>query len=146
MNSRMFFTESELFLVYNVIYIRIPLVCSDKLSNAIIKRLKDSCAEKYFLKLKIKIDQENIQAIIFPFNRSPQRIPSRPLTVNDTTIEIRDSVKYLRVHLGKKLTFKKQVHHLVEKAIKCDRALCSLLNRKSIFNRQNCYFIKYVYG
>ena len=115
------------------------MVCSGKLSNVIIKRLKESlsCTEKYFLKWKIKINQEKTQAIIFPFNKFPKRIPSLPLKVCDTTIEIRDSIKYLGAHLNKKLTLKNHVDHVVEKAIKCGRALFPLLNRKSILKRQN---------
>ena len=39
-------------------------------------------AQKYFKKWKIKINSNKTQAIISPFNKSPKRIPSIPLSVN----------------------------------------------------------------
>lgn len=79
-------------------------ICSGKLSNSIIKRLQDSLnrAEKYFSKWKIKINNDKTQAIIFPFNKSPNRIPSIPLIIHNSTIEIKNSVKYLGVTYDKK--------------------------------------------
>ena len=94
-------------------------------------------AEKYYNKWKIKINHLKTQATIFPFNKSPKRIPQITLCMQGTEIPILDSVKYLGVVFDKKLTFKKHVIQAGDKALKCGRALFPLLNRKSKLNWKN---------
>lgn len=115
------------------------ILCSGKLSNAIVKQLAASLKhiEKYFNKWKIKINREKTQAIIFPFNKSPKRVPNIPLQIQGNSIEIKKSIKYLGIILDSKLTFKEHVHQVCEKAIRCGRALFPLLNRKSKLNLKN---------
>ena len=54
------------------------IVSSGKVSNTIVKKINKSFLhiEKYFTKLKIQINEPKIQAINFPFNKSPKRIHS----------------------------------------------------------------------
>lgn len=115
------------------------LITSGKLSNAIVKNMKNALihAEKYFNKWKIKINQGKTQATIFPFNKSPKRNPQITLCMQGTEIPLLDAVKYLGVVLDKKLTFKQHVFQAGDKALKCGRALFPLLNRKSKLNRKN---------
>lgn len=115
------------------------LICNGKVSNAIIKRLQKSLnsAQRFFDKWKIKLNQEKTNAIIFPFNKSPKRIPTIPLVFQGNVINIDDDIKYLGLILDKKLTFGKHVKSICEKAIRCGRALYPLLNRKSTLNRHN---------
>lgn len=115
------------------------LVSCGKVSNAIIKNMKKNFlhTEKYLKNWKIQINQGKTQAIIFPFNKSPKRIPSIPLNIQGHQIPIQTSVKYLGIILDKRLSFKEHVLHACDRAIKCGRALYPLLNRKSKLNTKN---------
>lgn len=115
------------------------IITNGKVSNAIVKRMKKALvsAQNYFLKWKIKINHNKTQAILFPFNKSPKRTPTQTLFVENINIPLQDSVKYLGIIYDKKLNFKKHIDYTCEKAIKCGRALYSLLNRKSSLNFQN---------
>lgn len=117
----------------------LALLAKGKVSNAIVGKLKkslDSCI-KYYNKWKIKINTDKTQAILFPFNRSPKRVPSIPLRDGNNIIKFDDTVKYLGVYLDKKLTYKKHIDHAVDKAMKCFRALYPILNKKSKLNANN---------
>lgn len=110
-----------------------------KVSNAIVKRMQKSLdsASKYFSKWKIKINESKSQAIMFPFNKSPKRIPNRSLMVNGDRILFSKTIKYLGINLDEKLTFKPHLEEASNKAIRCGRALFPLLNRKSKLNSKN---------
>lgn len=114
-------------------------ICSGKVSNAIVKRMEDSLelALKYFDKWKIKVNNSKTQAIIFPYNRSLKRIPTRHVYSGGVLIPLGDSVKYLGVILDKKLSFKQHLEYICEKAVRCGKALYSLLNRRSKLNFKN---------
>lgn len=86
---------------------------------------------KYFNKWKIKLNYNKTQAIIFPFNKSPKRIPRRQLRFYRNDISIADEINYLGVTLDKKLTFKYHVQSSCQKALKASRALWPFLNRRS---------------
>lgn len=115
------------------------LICCGKLSNAIIKRMLDSLktAQKYFVKWKIKVNNDKTQAIIFPFNKSPKRVPTLTLRFEGSTIPLKDDIKYLGMILDKKLTFKKHIETVCNKAIKCGCALYPILSRRSTLNLKN---------
>ena len=115
------------------------VILEGKSSNKIIKnmRLALLSAKKYFHKWKIKINETKTQAIIFPFNKSPKRIPTVPLMFNGHRIELSHTIKYLGLSLDKKLTFKQHLLNAAEKALKCSRSLCCILNRKSHLNTKN---------
>lgn len=115
------------------------IIINGKVSNAIVKNMKKALihTEKYFNKWKIKINQDKTQATIFPFNKSPKRIPRTSLNIQGSEIPLLDSVKYLGVIFDKKLTFKQHVLQSCDKALKCGRALYPLLNRKSKLNQKN---------
>lgn len=93
--------------------------------------------QKYFSKWKIKINEGKTQAILFPFNKSPKRIPTIPLEIQGSIIPIQASIKYLGILLDKKLTFKDHILYTCNKAVRCGRALFPLLNRKSTLNMKN---------
>lgn len=115
------------------------MIVRGKLSNVILHKLKksvDSCF-KYYNKWKIKINTDKTQAILFPFNKSPKRIPTIQFQHENTNIPLSDFVKYLGVHLDKKLNFKNHIEHIVDKATKCCRALYPILNKKSQLSADN---------
>lgn len=94
-------------------------------------------AQKFFEKWKIKINHAKTQAILFPFNKSPKRIPTQMLSVNNTIIPLQKSVKYLGIIFDQKLNFREHIEYTCEKSVKCGRALYPLLNRKSRLNHKN---------
>lgn len=114
-------------------------ISSGKLSNAIIKKMENALksTEKYFNIWKIKVNQDKTQAILFPFNKSPKRIPNLELKFQGSRIDILDEIKYLGVTLDKKLSFKSHINSICEKSMKCSRALFPLLNKRSQLNFKN---------
>lgn len=115
------------------------LLTSSKLTSALLKKMEKSLVScsKYFTKWKIKINDDKTQAIIFPYNKSPKRTPSRQLRFNNNHINIKNQVKYLGVIFDKKLLFRPHIEAACEKAVKSFRALWPLLNRRSILNHKN---------
>lgn len=115
------------------------LISSGKVSNAIVKNMKKGlmACQRYFKKWKIKINHNKTQAIIFPYNKSPRRIPSLALSVNGSDIPLLDSVKYLGITFDKKLNFKHHIIDIADKAIKCGRALYPLINKRSLLTPKN---------
>lgn len=77
------------------------------------------------------------QSIIFPFNNSPKRTPSRQLIFESDRIPIQNDVKYLGVILDKKLNFGKHIDETCKKTLKTVRALWPLINKKSPLNFKN---------
>lgn len=114
-------------------------ICCGKVSNAIVKRMQQTInsSQKYFNKWKIKVNNNKTQAIIFPYNKSPKRVPSQNLYSQGNIIPISESIKYLGIILDKKLLFKQHVKHICEKSIRCGCALYPLLNRRSSLNLKN---------
>ena len=89
-----------------------PIVLlSGKVSNAIIKKMEDGLkyTHKYFDRWKIKVNVSKMHAIIFPYNRSQKRNPTKHLYSRRVFIPLQDNIKYLGIILDKKLSFK---HHI----------------------------------
>lgn len=110
-----------------------------KLSNAISKKLQNGLktVDKYFRKWKVKINITKTQAIIFPYNKSPKRIASVNVFANNNEVPYADMVKYLGVHLDKKLLFRDHINLSISKAHRILGALYPLLNYKSKLNSKN---------
>ena len=119
----------------------VNIIISGKVSNATVKKMKGAMihAEKYFNKWKIEINQKKTQAIIFPFNKSPKRIPLTIFNIQGTLIPMVQNDKYLGIFFDKRLTFK---HHILQ----CGRALYSLLNTKSHLNTKKNSYTNHVFG
>lgn len=115
------------------------LITSSKLTKALLKKMEKGLGmcNKYFNKWKIKINPSKTQAIIFPYNKSPKRIPTRQISFGNDTIPIQDNAKYLGVILDKKLTFKNHIDETRKKCIRITRALWPLLNKRSSLNLKN---------
>lgn len=115
------------------------LISASKLTSALMKKMEQSIkvCSRYFKKWKIKINHLKTQCIIFPFNKSPKRTPSRQLRFEGNDIDIQNEVKYLGVILDKKLLFHKHIHSSCDKALKSFRALWPFLNRRSFLSQKN---------
>lgn len=92
---------------------------------------------KFYEKWKIKINHSKTQAIIFPYNKSPKRLPSRTLRFGNNNINIKSQVTYLGVLLDKNFTFRNHIESACGKAIQSFRALWPMLNRRSTLNIKN---------
>lgn len=114
-------------------------ICQGKVSNAIVGRMQRALnsASKYFSKWKIKINEQKSQAILFPFNKSPKRQPTRKLMANGREIPFSKTIKYLGITLDEKLTFRQHIDSVCVSAVRCGRALFPLLNRKSKLDIRN---------
>lgn len=115
------------------------LIGTSKLTSALLKKMEHSLAvcNKYFSKWKIKINHEKTQTIIFPFNKSPKRIPRRQLNFNGNAIDIQSQVTYLGVIFDHKLLFRQHISAACDKTMKSFRALWPLLNKRSTLNFKN---------
>ena len=115
------------------------IICHGKVSNSIVGKIQNALvsAVKYFSKWKIQINREKSQAILFPYNKSPKRIPSKKLIIQGTEIEFAKTIKYLGITLDQKLNFKEHIASACLKANRCGRSLYPILNRKSKLNFKN---------
>jgi Reverse transcriptase (RNA-dependent DNA polymerase) len=78
---------------------------------------------------KIKINASKTQAIYF--SRCTKNVPQTEITLNGDCIPWSNVVKYLGVHLEKRLTFESHISKSLEKASSAFKILYSFLNRKS---------------
>lgn len=92
---------------------------------------------KYFTKWKIKVNCDKTQMILFPFNKSPKRTPTASLTFQGTNIQLDNCVKYLGVHIDRKLSFKQHIDITCDKSMKCIRSLYPILCKNSKLNHKN---------
>lgn len=115
------------------------LITSSKLTKTILKKMEKGFAscKKYFHKWKIKINSSKTQSIIFPFNNSPKRLPTRQIKFDNEFVDIQKDVKYLGVWLDKKLNFSKHIDETCKKSIRSLRSLWPMLNKRSTLNKKN---------
>lgn len=110
-----------------------------KQTGSIVKNMTRSYkhAERYLAKWKIKVNAAKTQAIVFPYNKSPKRIPSTPINTENETIQFTNQVTYLGVTLDKHLLYHKHVEKNSDKTLKCLRSLYPLLCKKSKLSHFN---------
>lgn len=115
------------------------IVSAAKQSNTIIKALTNalSSVDNYFKKWKIRVNSNKTQAILFKYNQSKKRSPTRQLIFNGTIIELSHTVKYLGVTLDHKLNFGKHIESCQTKSLNCFKAIYPLLARKSRMSTVN---------
>lgn len=106
-----------------------------KHTKTVISMLEKSlkACNKYLNKWKIKVNAEKTQAIVFPFNRSPKRKPSSPLTFQGTEIVFSNSVTYLGLPIDSGLNFKQLIDKFRDKAIKCSNSRLSSKNKNILY-------------
>lgn len=109
------------------------ILSSAKQSNTVVKNLSNALLKihKYFIKWKIKINCEKTQAILFKFNQSSRRTPSRDLYFNGSLIHFKTEVTYLGMVIDHKLNFTRQIESCRTKALNSFKALYPLLCRHS---------------
>uniref|UniRef100_A0A2M4CV42 Putative reverse transcriptase n=1 Tax=Anopheles darlingi TaxID=43151 RepID=A0A2M4CV42_ANODA len=117
----------------------IAISSSSTISNAITKNLNNSLKkyEKYCKKWKMQINAEKSEAIFFTRRTSQSRQPNRCTKINNTDIPWKESVKYLGLHLDKKLSYKTHIYKTIQKCETHLKILYSLINRRSKLNRKN---------
>lgn len=101
-----------------------------------LQRSLNSC-NNYFRKWKIKINPDKTQAIYFSFNNSRRNIPQKRLILNNSEIQFSENIKYLGIHLDKKLNFGIHIQKTCEKAITCSRILYPFLAPNSKLSFDN---------
>lgn len=108
-------------------------------SNAIANRLQKAMVkiDEYFKKWRIQVNAAKTKAILFCFNNSKKRRPTRPLLFNNEELFWQDEVTYLGLVLDKKLTFGAHVENTRIKATKALNSLYPILGRKSKLSTAN---------
>lgn len=91
----------------------------------------------YFEKWKIKINEEKTQAVFFTRKRKACFYPTTQLKINGTSIPWNDSVKYLGVHMDRKLIFELHVKRQIEKFNMARNMLYPLIRRGSPLSSEN---------
>lgn len=82
---------------------------------------------KYFTSWKLKLNESKTEAVLFTRKR---KIPNKRLQINGISIPWKPSVKYLGVHLDKKLNWTYHVTQIRSKGIKALNALNPIFNRR----------------
>jgi Reverse transcriptase (RNA-dependent DNA polymerase)/Endonuclease-reverse transcriptase len=100
-----------------------PLLVQEQLQEH-LNSISDYCKD-----WKIKINASKTQAIYF--SRNTVNIPRTEITLDGDGIPWSGEVKYLGVHLDKRLTFASHISKSIDKATLAFRILYSFLNRKS---------------
>lgn len=115
------------------------ILSSAKQSNTVVKNLSNALSKihKYFIKWKIKINCEKTQAILFKFNQSSRRTPSRDLYFNGSLINFKTEVTYLGLTIDHKLNFTRQTESCSMKALNSFKALYPLLCRHSMLSTES---------
>lgn len=106
---------------------------SSEQPSEIINNLEASLLKlnQYCVKWNIKLNADKTQSIFFTRRRAERYLPERKLKFNGIEIDWANEVKYLGLHLDKKLLFNVHIERSIEKNQKIFRMLYSILNRKS---------------
>lgn len=91
----------------------------------------------YFYKWKISINVDKTKAIFFTNKRKTCFIPNSNIKLYNSDILWVDTVKYLGLHLDKRLTFKEHVGKIIDKINKTTKILYPFINKKSNLSRDN---------
>lgn len=103
--------------------------CPDK----VMLTLEESLLKlsNYCIEWNIKLNADKTKAIYFTRKRAERFLPQRKIKFHDSEIDWSDSVKYLGLHLDKKLLYKYHIDSSIEKAQRIFRMLYPLINRRS---------------
>ena len=74
---------------------------------------------------------------IFNTRRRKNEIPTQQLSVFNSNIKWETNVKYLGMHLDKRLTYQSHIEYIIEKVHKVTRILYPMINRKSSLKINN---------
>lgn len=104
-----------------------------KQSNTVIGNIAKALPRihKYFTKWRIKINSEKTQAILFKFNQSAKRVPTKQLMFNGSPINFKTDVTYLGFKLDHKRNFAEHIQWCGTKALNSFKALYPLLCKRS---------------
>lgn len=91
----------------------------------------------YFTKWKIKINEDKTQAVFFTRKRKACFYPIDQLEINGTNIQWSEYIKYLGVHLDRKLIFDLHITRQIEKFNLAKKMLYPLIKRGSPLNNMN---------
>lgn len=81
------------------------------LNNA-LKIMRD-----YFIKWKIKINNDKLEAIIFPMKHQRGEKPSIDILYENAIVQLQQSIKYLGITLDEMLTFEEHINAVMDKAM-----------------------------
>ena len=91
---------------------------------------------KYLKKWKINLNPNKTENILYTRKYKDNKIFSQ-LTIDKQKIPIQNEVKYLGIHLDKRLTFKPHIKNTLRKAYGTMKCLFPLLSRDSFLTRNN---------
>jgi hypothetical protein len=115
------------------------IITKAKSSDVLVRRLQKGLkfCDKFYFKWKIQVNIAKTQAILFPFNKSAKRITRNQIQNGNTQIPFSNTVKYLGIHLDRKLNFSQHINSTADRAVKCSRALYPLLCKRSFLSEKN---------
>lgn len=115
------------------------ILAESHLTEAITKKLERAAKSlsNYFIKWHIRINPQKSEACLFTKKTAPRHRPTRGIRVAGENVEWKSSIKYLGLHLDKRLTFRTHVEAIVTKTERLIRALYPLLSRRSKLNFKN---------
>lgn len=102
-----------------------PKVIIDSIETS-LKKLGDYCK-----RWNTKLNAGKTKAIFFTRRRAERFLPHRDMLMDNESIEWVDDVKFLGLHLDKKLLYKHHIGLSIEKAQRVFKLLYSLLHRRS---------------
>lgn len=112
---------------------------SHKLGHDIVTNLQCALNKlvQYYDKWKLKLNYDKTQYIFFTRKRKNCFLPSSNLTINGVDICWSENVKYLGIHLDRKLTFQYHITTIQNKVNLYIKILYPLINRKSSLSNFN---------
>lgn len=115
------------------------ILTADESVATIINNLKNAfnSISNYFSKWKININTSKTQAIFFSRRRKIEYLPITDLNLNGQLVPWKDSIKYLGLHLDKKLTFKTHIDLTIKKCDNIIKLLYPIINRRSKLSVEN---------
>lgn len=108
-------------------------------TSAIINKLQKASQKllTYFHKWRICINGNKSEACLFTKKIAERHRPQASVRVNLDEVEWKNSLKYLGLHLDKRLTFKTHIEKTIEKSERLIRSLYPLINRRSRLSQVN---------
>lgn len=108
-------------------------------TSAITNKLQRAANKlsRYFTKWRVKINGAKSEAVIFTRKLARRHRPRKKLRIAGQEVIWKDSLKYLGMHLDKRLSFKKHIDEIMLKSQRLIKALYPLVCRKSLLSQRN---------